>query len=77
MACPIMSRIKRNTERPMRQVSDFSIFPDVSPFTMLNRAEPRLIKISNNRDRTIILYISGIFVLVCNKGDSLIHELDI
>ena len=68
VACPIMSRIKRNTDKPIRQVSDFSILPDVSPFIMLTSAEPRLISISSKMNRTIILYINGMFELVCNKG---------
>jgi hypothetical protein len=68
VACPIMSRIKRNTDKPIRQVRDFSILSDVSPLIMLTSAEPRLISINSKMNRTIILYISGIFELVCNKG---------
>ena len=60
MACPIINRIKRKTDSPIRQDSDLTILPEVSPLIMLKSAENRLIMISKSINSTMYLYIGDI-----------------
>jgi hypothetical protein len=69
VACPIISRMKIKTDRPMRQLSALTILSDVSPLTMLTSAEPRLNKTSRSRETMMILNINGMFVLVKGVGE--------
>lgn len=55
VACPIRSRIKINTDRPIRQVNDFSILSDLSPLAIATSAEPRLMSTTNNKLKMTIL----------------------
>ena len=57
MACPNNSRIKITTDKPIRQLNDFSILSDLSPLAMATRAEPRLMRTISNKLRMTILNI--------------------
>lgn len=45
------------TDKPIRQLNDFSILSDLSPLAMAASAEPRLIKTTSNKQRMTILNI--------------------
>jgi hypothetical protein len=55
MACPINSSMKIKTDKPIRQVKDFTILSDWSPLTIATSADPRLMRTTNNKLRITIL----------------------
>ena len=57
MACPMRRMIKMATDKPMRQLNDFSILLDLSPLAMAASADPRLMITISNKQRMTILNI--------------------
>jgi hypothetical protein len=70
VACPINSRINISTDRLMRQVSDFSILSDLSPFAIAESAVPRLTRTTASRHRMKILNIMVYLNKSCKLDDA-------
>jgi hypothetical protein len=67
VACPIRSKIKMATDKPMRQLSDFNILSDLSPLAMAASADPRLMRTTSNKQSITILNIMKMLEVYMKK----------